>query len=124
MFWTEFGTLSNVILKKSASTSGPKDCPGDQENVGIVPVNENDKMDNKEPCKLQSNPYLRVRKSFSSCDMTLIYKHLNHFVDSDEPFLKKEFSDYVSQKKELEDLVVKFGINSLYVKMRTERKNR
>ena len=110
--------------KKSASTSGPKDCPGDQENVSIGPVNENDKMDNKEPCKLQNKMYLRVRKSFSSSDLTLIYKHLDHFIDSDEPFLKKEFSDYVSQKKELKDLVAKFGINSLYVKMRTERKNR
>ena len=81
-------------------------------------------MDNKEPCKLQSRPYLRVRKSFSSSEMTLIYKHLNHFIDSGEPLQKNEFSDYVSQKNELRDLVAKFGINSLYEKMRTERKNR
>ena len=90
--------------KKSASTSGPKNCPGDQENVGIGTVNENDKMDNKEPCKLQSRPYLRVRKSFSSSDMTLIYKHLNHLIDSDEPLQKNEFSDYVSKKNELTKL--------------------
>ena len=81
-------------------------------------------MGNKEPCKLHSRPYLRVRKSFSSSDMTLIYKDLNHFIDSDEPLQKIEFSDYVSKKNELKDLVAKFGINSLYVKMRTERKNR
>ena len=56
--------------------------------------------------------------------MTLIYKHLNHFIDSDEPLQKIEFSDYVSKKNELKDLVAKFGINSLYVKMRTERKIR
>ena len=110
--------------KKSASTSGPKDCQGDQENVGIGTVNESDKMGNKEPCKLQSRPYLRVRKSFSSSDMTLIYKHLNHFIDSDQPFQKNEFSDYVSKKNELKDAVAKFGINSLYVKMRRKRKNR
>ena len=98
--------------KKSASTSGPKNCQGDQENIGIGTVNENDKMDNKELRKLQSRPYLRVRKSFSSPDMTLIYKHLNNFIDSDEPLQKNEFSNYTSKKNELKDLVAKFGINS------------
>ena len=67
---------------------------------------------------------VRNRKAYNHSDMELIYKHLGHFINSDEPLLKNDFTKYVNEIKELEELVKKFEINSFLVKMRTERKNR
>ena len=71
-----------------------------------------------------SKVLVRTRKAFSSSELELIYKHLGHYIYSNDTLSKSEFSEYVSQVKELEELVKKFGVNSLLVKMRTERKNR
>ena len=60
------------------------------------------------------------RKSYNHSDMELIYKHLSHFISSNEPFPKSNFTKYVCEIKELAKI---FGINSLLVKMKTERKN-
>ena len=67
--------------------------------------------------------HVRSRKTFSESELNLIYEHLGHFIDSREPLIKSDFLKYVSSKKELETLVAKFGMNSLLVKMRTERKH-
>ena len=59
----------------------------------------------------------RTRKAFSSSDLELIYEHLGHYINSNDTLSKSEFSEYVSQVKELEGVVIKFGVNSLLVKM-------
>ena len=61
---------------------------------------------------------VRTHKAFGSSKLELIYKELDHNIYS-----KSEFGEYVSQVKESEGLVKKFGVNSLLVKMLTERKN-
>ena len=53
---------------------------------------------------------LRNLKAYNHSDMELIYKHLSHFINSNEPLLKNEFTKYVNGIKELEELV---RINSL-----------
>lgn len=71
-----------------------------------------------------SKVLVRTHKAFSSSKLELIYKHLGHCIYSNDTLSKSEFSEYVSQVKELEGHVKKFGVNTLLVKMRTERKNR
>ena len=61
---------------------------------------------------------VRTPKAFGSSKLELKHKELGHNIYS-----KSEFSEYVSQVKESEGLVKKFGVNSLLVKMLTERKN-
>ena len=66
----------------------------------------------------------RKRKAFSERDMELIRKYLGSYVNSDCSIIREEFENYLLSKSQLKPLVEKFGIRSLIVKMRTERKNR
>ena len=75
--------------RDNPETFWSNDSPENQENTSKGPVNEYDKLHNKEQCKFYNKLYLRVRKLFPSSDMTLIYKPFNHFMDSDEPLQKQ-----------------------------------
>ena len=65
--------------------------------------------------------FKRIRKEFSEEDNRLIYKHLSSVIFSDEPIVKKKFTSILTKHPDLESLVKKFGVQSLIVKMRTER---
>ena len=49
--------------------------------------------------------FVRIRKAFSSSKFELLQKHLDPYIYSNDTLSKSEFSDYVSQVKELEGLV-------------------
>ncbi|XP_065648964.1 uncharacterized protein LOC136078070 isoform X1 [Hydra vulgaris] len=66
--------------------------------------------------------FKRSRKEFTKEDRRLIYTHLSNVIYSNEPIMKDKFA-LMLKKPELEGLVKKFGLQSLIVKMRTERKN-
>ena len=65
--------------------------------------------------------FKRIRKEFSEEDNRLIYKHLSSVIFSDEQIVKKKFTSILTKHPALESLVKKFGVQSLIVKMRTER---
>ncbi|XP_065640288.1 uncharacterized protein LOC124815663 [Hydra vulgaris] len=65
--------------------------------------------------------FKRTRKEFAEDDNRLIYKYLSSIIFSNEPIVKSQFTSLLKSQPELVQLVKRFGVQSLIVKMRTER---
>ncbi|XP_065653246.1 uncharacterized protein LOC136080475 isoform X1 [Hydra vulgaris] len=65
--------------------------------------------------------FKRIRKEFTEDDNRLIYKCLSSVIFSNEPIVKSKFMSTLKSQPELVNIVNQFGIQSLIVKMRTER---
>ena len=77
----------------------------------------------RSPLKENENK-VKTRVSFSEAENKFIRQHLDRYINPKEPLVRSEFIEYVSGREELKELVKKFGINRLFVKMRTERNSR
>ena len=66
----------------------------------------------------------RSRKEFTYSDNETIRKYLHDVISQDTPIRKGEFEILVKSIPQLKNIHKIFGITSLIVKMRTERKNR
>nr|XP_047134363.1 uncharacterized protein LOC124812189 [Hydra vulgaris] len=87
--------------------------------------NVNDESDeNPSDLSLNSSAInkLREHKEFSPTDLNLVFLHLAKFIKSNEPLIKKEILHYLQTVPECKVLLEKFGVSSLIVKIRTERK--
>lgn len=65
----------------------------------------------------------RKRSYYLPADLKLIHEHLALFINTKEPLIKSEFESYVLGKPELQELVSKYGLEKLRIKVRTERKS-
>ena len=65
----------------------------------------------------------RKRSYYLPADLKLIHEHLALFINTKEPLIKSEFESYVLGKPELQELVSKYGLEKLRIKVCTERKS-
>lgn len=78
----------------------------------------------KHPKLSSSSTRHRSRKEYTYSENETIRKYLDDVISQDTPILKHEFEILVKSIPQLKNVYQKFGITSLIVKMRTERKNR
>lgn len=96
-----------------------------------MPANESDRgsdsdVDNgKEERKVnRCRGNKRVRRDFSVEDNELIHRHLGVFITTECKLVKSEVERHLAEVSELKDLVTRYGVSGLIVKIRTERKKR
>ena len=77
----------------------------------------------KSPLKENENK-VKTRVCFSEAENEFIRPHFDCYINSTEPLVRSAFTEYVSEREELKELLKKFGINRLFVKMHTERNSR
>ena len=77
----------------------------------------------KSPLKENENK-AKTRVSFSEAENEFIRQHFGRYINSTDPLIRSEFTEYVYGREELKELVKKFEINRLFVKMRRERNSR
>ena len=65
----------------------------------------------------------RKRSYYLPADLKLIQEHLGLFINTKEPLIKSKFESYVLGKPELQELISKYGLEKLRIKVRTERKS-
>ena len=65
----------------------------------------------------------RIRKVYSDAENAIIKNNLANYIYSDRQIIRQDFEREVRTIPELNSIVGKFTINSLIVKVRTERKN-
>jgi len=66
--------------------------------------------------------YERTRQNFTDSDNKKIRLHLKCYIRSSKSIVAKDFTDFVNGIAELNDIVKRFGVRKLIVKIRTERK--
>ena len=84
----------------------------------------NEVSDNEPKRSLLKENENKVKTRFSEAENELNRQHLDRYINSTEPLVRSEFTEYVSGREELKELVKKFAINRLFAKMRTERNSR
>ena len=62
----------------------------------------------RSPLKENENK-VKTRNPFSKAENEFIRQHLDCYINSTEPLVRSEFTKYVSGRKELKELVKKFG---------------
>ena len=77
----------------------------------------------KSPLKENENK-VKTRVCFSEAENEFIRQHFDRYINSTEPLVRSEFTEYVYGREELKELVKKSGINRLFVKMCTKRNSR
>ena len=77
----------------------------------------------RSPFKKDENK-VKTRVSFSEAENQFVRKHIDRYINSTEPLLRSELTEYVSGREESKELVKKFGINKFFVKMHTEKNSR
>ena len=104
---------SNSIEMDISGDESPEWEDEDQDKLDAISLDED--------CGWQRNK--GIRKVFSAHDMELIRQHLDSYINSDCSIRRGEFEKYVKSKQQLKEVLQKFGLTSLIIKMRTERKN-
>ena len=97
---------------------------GSQSNYECVEEPEETSTNTSKYETQKNYPEKRIRKVFSYDDNCLIQNYLKNYIVCGVPINRYEFEEDVRGIPEMSDLVNKFGIQGLIVKIRTERKKR
>ena len=97
---------------------------GSQSNYECVKEPEETSTNTSKYETQKNYPEKRIRKAFSCDDNCLIQNYLKNYIVCGVPINRYEFEEDVQGIPEMSDLVNRFGIQGLIVKIRTEQKKR
>ena len=63
------------------------------------------------------------RKHYSEEDNAIIQEHLKCYIQSKKPIIRNDFQTFLESIPEMKEITQRFGVQSLIIKVRTERKN-